>query len=84
MRMVEKVERAICRVFGHKKCVGELKRSPYTVYTHWRDITCSRCGAYIGHRPEYHDARTEQELFQPDKARERANILYGYSDRHGK
>ena len=68
MRMVEKVARAVCRVLGHKKYVGDLKRSPYTVYTHYRDITCSRCGAYIGGTTEYHDALTEPELFRPDKA----------------
>lgn len=68
MRMVEKVARAGCRVFGHKERVGDLKLSPNTVYTHLRHITCSRCGTDIGWRTEYHDALTEPELFQPDKA----------------
>lgn len=54
----------LCRIFGHKKSVGGLKRSPYTVHTHWRDITCSRCGASLGWRNEYHDALTEPELFK--------------------
>lgn len=62
--MVEKLARVICRVIGHKESVGELQRSPYTVFTHWRDVTCSRCGARIRGEPEYHDAITEPDLFK--------------------
>lgn len=53
----------VCRIFGCKPVEGDLKRSPYTVYTHWRDVNCARCGRDMGRAIEYHDALTEPELF---------------------
>lgn len=38
------VHRLACRYIGHRWDVGPWKRSPHTVYTHWRDISCGRCG----------------------------------------
>ena len=49
----------ICRVWGHKPISGPLQRSPYTVYTHWREVTCSRCGELLRTEREYIDARPE-------------------------
>lgn len=60
------MRKLLCRWFGHKPKASELKRSPYTVYTHWRDITCARCGADIRTEREYHDARTEPHLFRAE------------------
>lgn len=56
--------KVICRLFGHKVEFGPLQRSPNTVYTHWRDIKCPRCGADLGFKKEYRDALTEPELFR--------------------
>jgi hypothetical protein len=53
----------VCKLMGHKPLDGPLQRSPYTVFTHWRDCKCQRCGADLGSRREYRDARTEPELF---------------------
>jgi hypothetical protein len=54
----------LCTFVGHKIEFGPLQRSPNTSYTHWRDITCPRCGESLGFKKEYHDALTEPELFQ--------------------
>lgn len=59
----------LCRLLGHKPVESELKRSPNTSFTHWRDIDCARCGARLDFKKEWRDARTEPELFrhQPTK-----------------
>lgn len=54
----------ICRIIGHKPKAGDLERSPYTVYTHWQDIHCERCGVYLGCQTHYKDALTEPEFFR--------------------
>lgn len=56
----------ICSIVGHKPQEGPLKRSPHTVYTHWRDVACGRCGLDMWRTKEYRDARTEPELFKDD------------------
>lgn len=58
----------LCRMFGHQEIEGPLKRSPNTAYTHWRDLTCARCGEDMGTKREYHDARTEPELFRSPRS----------------
>lgn len=59
------MKRLICWLFGHRVDQGPLQRSPNTVYTHWRDLYCSRCGErHEGRILEYHDAITEPELFR--------------------
>jgi hypothetical protein len=54
----------VCRIFGHKIERSDLHRSPHTVYTHWRDVKCTRCGEDFGIEREYIDARTHPELFR--------------------
>ncbi|ASR06906.1 hypothetical protein CHY08_07115 [Rhizobium leguminosarum bv. viciae] len=58
------IAKFICSIVGHKPQEGPLKRSPYTSYTHWRDVTCSRCGHDMGRNREWRDALTEPELFR--------------------
>lgn len=61
MNMVAKL---MCRWFGHREEHSPRRRSPFTVYTHWRDVTCSRCGTDLGDVREYNDALTHPELFR--------------------
>ena len=66
----------VCRVFGHRWIAGPLRRSPYTVYTHWHTERCSRCGdegRYIHH----FDARVPSE-WPMDDTHETATRLGEY------
>lgn len=54
----------ICKIIGHKPVTGQLQRSPNTVYTHWQDKSCSRCGLHLSRTQAYRDARVEPELFR--------------------
>lgn len=56
----------MCKLFNHHYFVlsDELKRSPYTVYTHYRNIECTICKCNLGTIVEYHDALIEPELFK--------------------
>lgn len=38
------IKRLLCRLFGHDPVFSGMKRSPNTVYTHWQDRKCGRCG----------------------------------------
>lgn len=52
------IRRWLCYWFGHKPAEGPLHHSPWTVYTHWRDVHCARCGKELGSTKEYIDARS--------------------------
>jgi hypothetical protein len=54
----------LCKLFGHKPVKGELRRSPYTVYTHWQDTDCARCGLHLSGEMFYFDAITQPEMFR--------------------
>lgn len=56
----------LCKLIGHKPVKGELQRSPYTVYTHWQDTTCARCGQHLSEERFYFDALTQPEMFASD------------------
>lgn len=60
---MSKMAKVMCKLFGHKPVKGELRRSPYTVYTHWQDTTCSRCGLHLSGERFYFDALTQPEMF---------------------
>ena len=53
----------ICKMVGHKPETGPLRRSPFTVNTHWRDTHCARCGQYLGSERMYFDALLRPDLF---------------------
>lgn len=53
----------LCTIFGHKPVKGEIMRSPYTVYTHWQDTTCARCGQYLSAEKFYFDAIKDRHMF---------------------
>lgn len=63
MNMIAKL---ICRWFGHRQQMGPRRFSPWTVYTHSRDLTCSRCGADLGMVKEYHNALTHPEIWNEE------------------
>lgn len=54
-----------CWLLGHKPKQGPLKRSLNTVYTHWADTDCARCGKYLHSEMFYIDALSKPEYFQP-------------------
>ncbi len=45
----------ICWMIGHKIDIGPWHRSQWTAHTHWRSVTCKRCGPQVSERG-YFDA----------------------------
>lgn len=59
----------ICWLFGHKPEDGRLKHSPYTVFTHWRDTDCQRCGKHLKTETLYIDALSRPDLFKTERTK---------------
>jgi hypothetical protein len=62
--IAEIVRLAPCWILGHKPVRGPLKRSPNTVYTHWIETHCSRCGELLSSHRLYIDALSYPEYYR--------------------